>query len=34
MPVIIDVTPDMRQQALGFAENIILGNNQFDRLPN
>lgn len=34
MPINVNVTPDMRQQALGFAENIILGNNQFDRLPN
>lgn len=33
-PMNVEVTPDMRQQALSFAENIILGNNQFDRLPN
>lgn len=33
-PMNVEVTPGMRQQALSFAENIILGNNQFDRLPN
>lgn len=28
----VEITPNMRQQALGFAETIILGNNQFNRL--
>ncbi|AMT98183.1 MULTISPECIES: hypothetical protein [Psychrobacter] len=32
MPINVDVTPDMRQRALDFAQAIILGNNQFDRL--
>lgn len=32
MPINVNVTPDMRQRALDFAQTIILGNNQFDRL--